>query len=221
MANWTSLVLRVSKTVVLGLLVLVTSWFLYRLSTRALKSVLGAPQPQEAAAPSASADFDTSDQVQYSPAPGSVVEVTSDRTVDAILSGAFGPHVVLVYADWCTHCRNMTDAYEAAAKMSKVPFVKIQGAKAIVTGRKHMVAGYPTVFGVANVGGPPRRYASARTPEAFVEFATALAPSLAAAPVVAALPEPVVAAPEVVTVVPEDLTTAQVAMVAPSVELLE
>jgi thiol-disulfide isomerase/thioredoxin len=80
----------------------------------------------------------------------------------------------MVYATWCTHCQAMEPAFEAAAKMSNVPFVKVQGSHAPVTALKYAVTGYPTIFGVARIGGGPRRFAGMRTAEAFADFAKAI-----------------------------------------------
>lgn len=141
-------------------------------------------------------EFASSDVVNFVPKLGTVIDVSSDKTTDALLSGTFGPCVVVFVAEWCVHCKNMNDAFETAAKTSSVPFVRVQGPKVPVSGQKYAVAGYPTIFGVANVGGPPRRYASLRTVEGLSEFASGLAP---AAPVAA----PVVAAAEPAATVPE------------------
>jgi thiol-disulfide isomerase/thioredoxin len=145
------------------------------LTSRALKGLLQTNEvkPVETLK---EADFNPTDLVQYTAKLGVVQELNSDRTIDAILSGTFGPTVVLVYAEWCAHCKNMMPAFEEAAKESKIPFVKVQGQYAPVTGRKQLIAGYPTILGVASVppNGPPRRYGGMRSKEAFLEFATAL-----------------------------------------------
>jgi len=186
MSRWTSTALKYSKNIVLGLIVLVTLWFLYRVSSRALKGLFqtNEAKPVEVLK---EADFNANDAVQYTARLGQVQEITSDRTIDAILNGTFGPAVVLVYAEWCGHCKNMMPAFEEAAKESKIPFVKVQGQHAPVSSRKLMVAGYPTIFGVASVpaNGPPRRYGGMRSKEAFLEFAHALSPSAATLPVAA------------------------------------
>jgi len=185
MSRWATTALKYSKNVVMFLIILVLIWFVYRMTLSALRTFL-LPKPTTEPVKDANgvpqvapADFATTDIVKFNATLGLVNDIDSDRTLDALLSGVFGPVVVLVYADWCHHCKNMMPAYEQAAKTSPIPFVRIQGHKAPVTARKHMIAGYPTIFGVANVNGvstgaPPRRYASARSAEAFVEFAVAL-----------------------------------------------
>ena len=142
-----------------------------------LKSAMK-PQAAGTGAP-ATTEFSPTDLVNYQPKLGSVVELESDRTVDAILSNTFGPAVVMVYAPWCTHCHTMDEAFTKAAGLSHgVPFFKVQGVKCPVSSNKYGVTGYPTVFGTANVGGPPRRFMSARTPELLAEFAVGLKGSL-------------------------------------------
>jgi len=162
--------LTLMKKIVVGLMVLTVLWFLYNFSTRLLKSFTKG-QPKTLAA-----EFNANDAVNYVPQLGLVQELKSDKTVDAILSGAYGPHVVMVYAEWCSHCKNMMDAYDAAAKSGSIPFIRIQGSNAPVTSAKHSIAGYPTVLGSSSSGGP-KRFASVRTPEALLDFANSLSPA--------------------------------------------
>ena len=157
-------------------------------------------------------EFLASDAVNFVPKTGSVIDVASDKTVDALLSGAFGPCVVVFVAEWCVHCKNMNDAFETAAKSARVPFVRVQGPKVPVSGQKYAVAGYPTIFGIANVGGPPRRYASLRTVEGLGEFASGLAPAAAVAAPAAAPAAPAVPA---VPAVPSQAPTAAAPVVVP------
>jgi len=162
--------LKYLKKFVLGLMILVLVWFLYGLSTRFLKSFSSAKKDV--------AQFNANDNVVYMPQVGTVQEISSDKTVDSILNGVYGPHVVMVYAEWCSHCKNMMDAFETAGKQSlKVPFIKIQGSNAPVTSAKHSINGYPTVLMSGSDGSNVKRFASARTPEALLEFASGGAPA--------------------------------------------
>ena len=216
MSSWTSRVLKTSKTVVCGLLILTVLWFLYRIARRMITKALGA-KPAAITAP----EFAPTDAVTFAPKPFSVTSVDSDKTIDAILSGHFGPCVVMFYADWCTHCKNMMDAYEGAASLSRVPFVKVQGQQAPVSSQKHGVTGYPTLFGVSAIPGPPRRFASMRTKESLLEFANALAPMQAhgAAPLAPLAPSAAIAH----ATVQADAAgpTGQIAGIPPSVTLTE
>jgi len=163
--TWTSIMLKYTKSVVLGLMVLTALWFMLRLAKRLLarKDIVQVAEPL----------FVETDHISFVPKAG-LHDVDSDKTVDAILSGAFGPAVVVFRAEWCQHCRNMEDALQIAAAESTVPFVRVSGQKTPVSNKKYAVMGYPTILGVANVGGPPRRYNSLRTSEALKEFATGL-----------------------------------------------
>ena len=226
----TSGALKIAKKIVLGLLVAVGLYWAYSVSARVFKKMLGAPDAAKGeAVPGAPiagpTDFAPEDTVVFKPAAGAANDLTSDRTLDAILSGAFGPAVVMVYADWCSHCRNMMDAYEAAAKSAAaygVPFVRIQGREAPISSRKYGITGYPTVFGVANVGGAPRRFMAQRTTDALLEFARGLAGIAAPAlppPVAPALPPAVGPA---LPVAPAPLTTElAVEHIAPTVVMVQ
>lgn len=196
MSQLTSKIFRITKNVVLTVIVILCIVFIYK----TLKSFLAKRKLVVADKP---LDFSPNDIVNFVPKLGSCIDVSSDRTADAILSGTYGPAVVVFVAEWCNHCRNMNAALEEAAKASNVPFVRVDGPKAPVSGQKYAVSGYPSVFGVSNVGGPPRRYASLRTPEALLEFARGL--SGTPAPVVLAplaLPEAPVAAVPVAAAAP-------------------
>lgn len=229
MSGWTSTLLSASKNVVTILIVVTLVWFVYGILSKSIKNLL--TPIADSAEVKAPVTFKDSDAVKFIPTAGEVQELTSDKTADAILSGTFGPAVVLVYAPWCTHCQSMTSAFDAAAKSSGVPFVKIQGSNAPVTSSKYGVTGYPTVFGVTNVAGPPRRFAQMRTAEAFLEFARHLNPVAeapqqpAAAPVALPAAAPVaapLAAPPAAPVPPVQQPPAQalIESMPPTVEIV-
>lgn len=175
MPKWTSAAIKMSRQAVIGLIVIVVLWLLYNVGKRYLKMIL---EPPKEPAPVQVPSFQDTDTVKFVPTAGAPVDVTSDKTADAIMSGGFGPAVVVFYADWCVHCKNMMDAYESAARKASIPFVKVSGATAPVSGRKYGVTGYPTIFGIANVpgglAGGPRRHNGPRTEASFLEFASAL-----------------------------------------------
>ena len=217
MAALTSTVFKVTKNVVLGLIVLTCVYFVYK----TVKSFMAKRKQKTVAAPQ---EFGPNDIVNFVPKIGQVIDISSDRTADALLSGAYGPVVVVFVAEWCHHCKNMSAALEEAAKSSPVPFVRVDGPKAPVSGQKYAVSGYPTVFGITNVGGGPRRFASMRTTEALLEFARglsgtqvaqlALEPAAAVAPAHAVAPA-VYAAPAAVHAVQPSVHVEQ--LVAPVV----
>jgi thiol-disulfide isomerase/thioredoxin len=117
--------------------------------------------------------FDARDTVTYTPVPNKVFDTTSDMTVNAVLSGGLGEAVVLIYADWCVHCRTMMPAFESAAIKSSVPFIRIQGQSASVTSTKHKVLGYPTVLGITSTG-VVKQFKEQRTEEELLKFAEEL-----------------------------------------------
>jgi len=149
------------KTTIMALVLLIGLWVLYVVGTKAYKKYFGEPKQD---APKAS--FATEDVVSFVPKLGQVNEVKSDRTADALLSGTLGPAIVLFRAEWCAHCRNMEPSFQAAAKTSSVPFVRVDGASAPVTSQKFAVTGYPTIFGISSLG-LLSRYGNARTTEGF------------------------------------------------------
>jgi len=153
--------------------------------TTAKKMLMPARKPEDLPAtglvPQAVA-FQDSDIVQFHPTKHGVTQLESDRTLDALLGGQFGAAVVMVYAEWCSHCRNMMEAFETAAKSAKVPFVRIPGSSAPISSKKHDVRGYPTVFGVSSTNYQnvaPRKYNGLRTAEGLLEFASFLVPQAA------------------------------------------
>jgi thiol-disulfide isomerase/thioredoxin len=178
--SWTASTLKFAKSFVAFLLVVLFIWFLYRFSMRIFFKKTE-PAPLQAT-------FLESDSVKVSSlSRGLVADVDSDKTADAILSGLFGPAVVQFYAPWCSHCKNMSESYEAAAKASEVPFVRVLGSSCPATVSKFGVAGYPTIFGVSGPG-TPTRFGSARTTEAFADFAKLLLPQQVVPPIVPSAP---------------------------------
>ena len=169
----TSTILGWCKKTLIGLMICMTLWFLYSFTTKLFVTKDRAQIP---------VSFDAKDSVQFKPEFGKVIDVASDMTVDALLQGTFGPVVVMFYADWCTHCKNMADAYENAAKISTIPFVRVDGGKVPISSRTYSVTGYPTILGVANVPGKPRHYAGLRTTEGLLEFSQGLSGRQLAAP---------------------------------------
>ena len=161
--GWWILTVLISILVVTGV---------YYVSRRVMKSITASKPDQ----PQIEAKFAVNDTVQFSPVSGKVFDTPSDMTVNAILAGGFGPAIVMIYADWCVHCRNMMPAYESAAAAAAslgVPLIRIQGAAAPVTCQKHKVLGFPTILGVTHDGNI-QRFAEARTSEKLVSFASSL-----------------------------------------------
>ena len=200
MSSFTTTALKMAKFIVMSLMVTLVLWVVYKNTVRYLtKGVVAAE-----------IGFLQSDNLRAAPfAAGTLTEITSDRTLDAILAGNYGPAVIMVYADWCIHCKNMTEAFENASKTARVPFIKVQGSLAPVTCKTHAVAGYPTVFGVGDQRGPPRRFGGHRTTEALLDFSKSLEssfasslPSIEVIPSTIVVPEAPPEAPPVVEAAP-------------------
>jgi thiol-disulfide isomerase/thioredoxin len=152
-------------TAVIGLLVMLLGVFVGKRAYGLLK--------KKTVPPTVIPTFDSRDTIQYSPVPNKVFETASDMTVNAVLSGGLGEAVVLIYADWCVHCRNMMPAFESAAAKSSIPFIRIQGQSATVTSTKHKVLGYPTVLGIT-ASGVVKQFKEQRTEEELLKFAEEL-----------------------------------------------
>lgn len=157
------------------------------------KRIISWTQKTKAAQAAAPIQFDSRDTVSYSPVPQKVFDSVSDMTVNAVLSGGLGPAVVMIYADWCVHCKNMMPAFEEAASKSSVQFIRIQGNAAPVVAQKHKVMGYPTILGISDTN-QVHRFNEQRTVDKLVEFSNLL--------ITKKIPEQVV-------VIPEQISTQQ------------
>jgi thiol-disulfide isomerase/thioredoxin len=206
-----STVLSVLKKTVIGFIVVTLLFVVYGLAKRAFIKFYPSKGP---AVPEVQKEFALEDEVSFNPVLGSVNTVVSDKTIDALLSGKLGPAVVMFYADWCAHCRNMEHAYNEAAAKSHVPFVRISGVHAPVSSAKYGVNGYPTIFGTNILGPLPHRFNNARTSDNFLDFANQISPKIVkdVPEIIEAPTEPIVA-PVVATVVAP--------VVAPSVDELK
>jgi len=180
-----SKLLKFAKLFVMGCIVLLIASFMWS----KIKQWVWGPKTGATGEVLQSTSFQDTDAVLYTPLKHSVTHIESDKTLDALLSGKLGPCVVMVFAEWCSHCRNMMDAFESAAKTSGVPFVRVPGSSAPISMKKYDVRGYPTVFGVNTVG-MPKKYNGMRTPDGLLEFASFLVPVLQDAVPVAKVLEP-------------------------------
>ena len=157
---------KVAWSILTGIIAALIGTVTFILAKRMMAKKLQAPVPM-------ATSFDSRDVVRFEPVPQKVFETTSDMTANAILEGGFGAAVVMVYAEWCVHCRNMMPAFEAAAAKSNIPFVRIQGQTAPVTSSKHKIFGYPTVLGV-RTNGEVVRFNESRTEDNLLKFAAEL-----------------------------------------------
>lgn len=78
--------------------------------------------------------------------PTNVLELQNGDEADGFL--AQGPGVLMVYATWCGHCKNMMPAFDAASTQTSVKFARIEGHKAPQFMQKHGIRGFPTIMTV-------------------------------------------------------------------------
>lgn len=91
---------------------------------------------------------------------------------DDIVDGASGEKLVMFYADWCPHCKNIMSAWdEATAEVGEKRMMKIdvggssEDEKALM--EEHGVSGFPTIM-IFEDGAKKMEYSGDRTKDAFV-----------------------------------------------------
>jgi len=75
--------------------------------------------------------------------PTKVFDLNNESEADAFSDG-----ILMVYAPWCGHCKNMMPAYDMASTQSKVQFARLEGSKAPGFMQKHEIRGFPTILSV-------------------------------------------------------------------------
>lgn len=103
-----------------------------------------------------------------------IVEIASSSDAEKFLNG-HSKGLMLVYTDWCGHCKNMMPSYGEAAKEVKyegLVLARIQASKAgSEFMKKYSINGFPTIL----VAGPNKKeFAAARTKAALVDFVRSL-----------------------------------------------
>lgn len=78
--------------------------------------------------------------------PTKVIELQNGDEADGFLSQ--GPAVLMVYANWCGHCKHMMPAFDHASTQTNVKFARIEGHKAPQFMQKHGIRGFPTILTV-------------------------------------------------------------------------
>lgn len=134
--TWVHIAIAILVVAILYLL------FAYPKSDSVAPPIVRAPQ---AAAPSVPQPL----QAIKQPLPPSVAghKVRELTTVeDARLFLSSGSGVLLVYAPWCGHCKNMMPAFESASTKTDVPFARIEGQKAPAFMQEKEIRGFPTIF---------------------------------------------------------------------------
>lgn len=167
--------------VVLLLLVLVALVFAFPKSASS-----EAPQPLLAAQPS-QASFVPPAKQPLSAGPSNVIELQNGDEADAFLSQ--GPGILMTYAPWCGHCKNMMPAFDAASTQTAVKFARIEGSRAPAFMQKHGVRGFPTIITVSR-SNELGRHMGGRDVGSLVGAANVLTAPPPVAPAPAAAPTP-------------------------------
>ena len=81
--------------------------------------------------------------------PTNVLELQNNDEADGFLSQ--GPAILMVYATWCGHCKNMMPAFDQVSTQTNVKFARIEGHKAPQFMQKHGIRGFPTLLTVNRV----------------------------------------------------------------------
>ena len=139
-----------------------------------------APPPIVRAPNAASASPSPVEQLKGAPAPhasnggsSKVVELQTYEETALFLSK--GPGILLVYAPWCGHCKNMMPAYDGASNVSALTkFAKVEGSKVPRLMSEHQIRGFPTLLTIKK-DGTVERYNSGRDMSSLVSAANTLA----------------------------------------------
>jgi len=78
--------------------------------------------------------------------PTKVFDLRNDAEAEEFVSGDKG--VLMVYAPWCGHCKNMMPAYDSASTQTTVKFARLEGSNAPAFMAKHQIRGFPTILSI-------------------------------------------------------------------------
>jgi thiol-disulfide isomerase/thioredoxin len=92
-------------------------------------------------------------------APNNVRDLVGNESAEAFLADK-SPGLLMVYAPWCGHCKNMMPAYESASTKTQRRFARLEGSTAQSFLQKHEIRGFPTLLTVGPAG--VARYAGGR-----------------------------------------------------------
>lgn len=126
------------------------------------------PQPSQSSQPSQPGQQRQAPPVLPKRVQTSTVELLdSDKAAqDNLLDDA----VVMVFADWCSHCKTAIPEFFKAATQSSVPFFAINGPKCPQTSAALGVKAYPMIIRL-RPGSDPQVFKGNRKAESFVKFA--------------------------------------------------
>lgn len=145
--------------------------------------------------------------------PTKVLDLQNGDEADGFLSQ--GPAILMVYATWCGHCKNMMPAYDQVSTQTNVKFARIEGHKAPQFMQKHGIRGFPTLLTVNRVN-ELNRYMGGRDVGSLLSAANELATAVVsppAAPAESALVTPPSPAAAVDTAAPSEAPGAEPSVV--------
>ena len=85
----------------------------------------------------------------------------------------FSNGILMVYAPWCGHCKNMMPAFDMASTQTQVQFARLEGSKAPGFMQKHEIRGFPTILSVKDK--IISRYSGGRDAASLLAHASSLA----------------------------------------------
>ena len=107
-----------------------------------------------------------------------ITDITNDTDGINSLVGNGKSKVVLVYATWCGHCRNMMKAYHAAASLERsVEWYRIEAASSPSVSRRNDLKGFPTIYAVSP-DGTLSQHNGSRDTSTLINFAKSIADSV-------------------------------------------
>ena len=113
-------------------------------------------------------------QEEIEPSPF-ITDIHNDTDGIAVLQGDGKSKVVLVYATWCGHCRNMMKAFQAAASMERsVEWIRIEAASSPTVSRRNDLKGFPTLYSVTP-NGTVTQHNGSRDTTSLINFAKSVA----------------------------------------------
>lgn len=104
-----------------------------------------------------------------------IVEFDTSEQAEAFMSSDTQRGLLLIYTNWCGHCKNMMPAYLEAARELKAEGIVIARVEAPKAGsefmKKYKITGFPTIL----VGGKNKKeFDGERSTESIVRFARSL-----------------------------------------------
>ena len=100
-----------------------------------------------------------------------VVEITSDKHLDELLSGT-APVVIMFFAPWCGHCKNCMPAYKEACSENTGPTqTYLADCHSVISSPKLKdlgIQGFPTIM--KSHDGKVDTFSGPRTKEEFLKF---------------------------------------------------